>query len=76
MTNTDLNSPRKVLIDAGSIKGKNISAEILTSADIKDYNDFGKAEKVTLKKFNGVKTNSGKIEIEVPARSIITVTIK
>lgn len=76
MTNTDLNSPRKVLIDAGSIKGKNISAEILTSADIKDFNDFGKAEKVTLKKFNGVKTNSGKIEIEVPARSIITVTIK
>lgn len=76
MTNPDLKEARKISLEVGDIKGKNISAEIITAAKINDYNDFGKAEKVNIKNFKSYKAKDGKIEIELPAMSIVTITVK
>lgn len=76
MTNPDLEAARKVSIDAGQLKGKTVTAEILTSRNIQDYNDFDKTEKVSISKYGSFKVKSDKIEIDVPAKSIITLTIK
>ena len=76
MTNPDLKAGQKVVLEVGDLKGKTVSGEIITAANIADYNDFGAAEKVNIKEFKGFKVKNGKVEIDLPAKSIITLTVK
>lgn len=75
LVNTDLNEPCEIDIPLGNIKAKNVKGEILTSANIADYNDFGQPEKVTLKAFNGAKINKGSLKLTLPAKSIVTLQL-
>lgn len=77
LTNTDIDRKARVTIPLGrSLKGASIEAEILTADRIDDYNDFGKPEKVTLRPFRGVKAGKDAITLEMPAKSIISISIK
>lgn len=77
LANTDLKEKFDVRIPLTGIKtGKIVNAEILTADNISDYNDFDKAEKVTLKPFKGAKTSRGTLDISLPAKSIVTLTLE
>ena len=76
LTNTDLSDSFDIRIPLDKVKAsKVLSAEILTAADIRDYNDFGKPEKVTLEQFKGAKINKGTLTLSLPAKSIVTLTL-
>lgn len=76
LTNTDLKNPCEVEIPLDKIKAsKVLNAEILTSKDARDYNDFDNPNKVTLKKFDGAKINKGVLKVTLPAMSIATLTL-
>jgi len=76
LTNTDLTENFDINIPLEKIKvDKVINAEILTANDIHDYNDFGTAEKVTLKAFDGTKAANGTLTVALPAKSIVTITL-
>ena len=55
--------------------GKVVKAEILTAADIHDYNNFGEPEKVTLKPFDDASIADGTLTVALPAKSIVTLTL-
>ena len=76
LTNTDLSDSFDIRIPLDKVEAsKVLSAEILTAADIRDYNDFGKPEKVTLEQFKGAKINKGTLTLSLPAKSIVTLTL-
>jgi len=78
LVNPSLEASQQVLIDWDTIGNKkaSVSAEILTSAKIADYNDFGKPAVVTTKEFKNFKTTKDGITFELPAKSIVNITVK
>jgi alpha-N-arabinofuranosidase len=75
IVNTDPNKRQEIEC---SIYGKEVSkvqGQIITAAEINAYNDFDKAEQVKIEVFNDVKLKNGKIQIDMPAKSIIMVEI-
>lgn len=75
LTNTDLAENVEVSIPLDGLKAKKVSGEILAAARIDDYNDFGSAEKVTLKSFDKAKIKNGALQVSLPAKSIVTLQL-
>lgn len=76
LTNTDLTENFDIRLPLEKIKaGKVVKAEILTAADIHDYNNFGEPEKVTLRPFDGASVADGTLTVALPAKSIVTLTL-
>ncbi len=75
MTNIDLNKSCRIEIPLKGIKATKVNGQILTSADIHDYNDFGTAEKVSLKEFKDAKIQKGLLTLTLPAKSIVTLSL-
>ncbi len=78
LANTDLKEAQTVQIPLGTlIKKPSVSGEILTASDMAVYNDFGKAEAVTLKPFTSAKVDkNGLLTVTLPALSIVTLSVK
>ena len=75
LVNTDLKNAKTVVVkfdNAGAVK-KIASARVLTSGDVHDYNDFGKADVVAPKAFKDYKITKAGIEFTLPACSIVAV---
>lgn len=54
---------------------KNIKGEIITGDKINSFNDFDKPEEVTIKTFADFKNNGKSIEVKMPSKSIVLITI-
>jgi len=76
LVNPDLKTARKVTLDFDALKPSKVSGEILTAAGIADYNDFGGREKVRTESFGGFRIQKGAVEIELPAKSVVTLAIR
>ena len=76
LCNLNPNNEEKVEIDLTGQKITSSIGQIVTSASMNDYNDFGIAEKVTLKSFDVKKPKNGKLSIELPAKSVVLVQLK
>lgn len=50
--------------------------QIVTAENMNDYNDFGQEEKVTLKSFEVKKPKNGKLNVELPAKSVVLVQLQ
>lgn len=71
--------PRKDKVVKCEIRGKKVSdvrGEILTSASMNDHNDFERGEIVVPTEFKGAKIKEGILEIEIPAKSVVVLSIK
>jgi alpha-N-arabinofuranosidase len=72
-------SPGKDLETDIEIAGLNnlkiVNSEIITSDKINDYNDFGKEEVVNIDNFSGAEINGNKIEVNIPSKSVILITL-
>ncbi|MDE6402450.1 MAG: alpha-N-arabinofuranosidase, partial [Muribaculaceae bacterium] len=76
LTNVDLDRECDMQVALGSLDLKKIvKAEILTAADIHDYNDFGQPEKVTIKNFNGATIKGSNLNVKMPVHSIVTLQL-
>ncbi|MGD0591271.1 MAG: alpha-L-arabinofuranosidase C-terminal domain-containing protein [Bacteroidota bacterium] len=49
----------------------NVSGEIITAEKMSAYNDFGKPEEVIIKTFTGARLQKEKVNIIVPAKSVV-----
>ena len=75
LVNTDLKKGKKVLVkfdNEGAVK-KIVSARVLTSKDVHDFNDFDKKNVVEPKEFKDYKITKAGIEITLPPCSILAV---
>lgn len=75
LANIDLDKTAEVTIPLG-IKARLENSEILTAANITDYNDFGTSEKVTLFPFKGAKQSKEGLTLSLPAKSVVNLTLK
>lgn len=78
ITLCNLNPNKSVSVDC-SVTGQEFasaSGQIVTGKNMSDYNDFGKAEAVTLKSFEVKKPKDGKMTIELPSKSVVLVQLK
>lgn len=76
LTNLSATDDIKVTIPLDDKKLSLQSADILSSKDIRDYNDYGHAETVALRPFTGAKLRKGELTLTLPAHSIITLELK
>ena len=76
LCNLNPNKAEKVEINLEGKDLKTASGQIITSSNMNDYNDFGKAEKVTLKSYDVKKPKNGKLSVELPAKSVVLVQLK
>lgn len=76
LTNTDLDNTAEVTVTIASDSKPSVEGEILTSGDIRDCNDFDNPDMVKPSGFNDFKIKDGKIIVRMPAKSIISLSIK
>lgn len=76
LTNVDLDNDCEVKVELGNLVKKNVTGQILTSGNIADYNDFGKPELVAPAPFKGAKISGNTLTIKMPAKSIVSLTLK
>ncbi len=76
VVNPDLTTPRKVVIEFDTLVAGTLAAEILHAERINDFNDFGKAVKVAPRQFSEMNIKGNRLEIRMPAQSIVTLKIK
>ena len=76
ISNVSLNESEDIQINLGGLKANKVKGEILTSKNISDYNDFDKKDVVTPKSFNGAKIVKGNLNVSLPAKSIVTLTLE
>lgn len=66
--------PTSISLDGMNALG-DISGEIISAATMNAFNDFGKAEEVTSKPFNAFNSNGSAIEVSLPAKSVVLLSI-
>lgn len=73
--NLDAGKGQQVQLEINGAEVKKIKGEIITGENINSFNDFGRQEEVTIKSFNGYKDNGNCIEVNMPSKSIVLITI-
>ena len=53
-----------------------LEASIVNAGSIRDFNEFDKEEKVTLKEFGGYKAVSGGLKVTLPKHSVVMLRLK
>lgn len=75
IANVDLNKQQEIEIKTDRYKAKNVVAQILTSKNITDYNDFSHPETVKPATFKNFSIYNGSIRMKIPAKSIVVLRI-
>lgn len=76
LCNLDPNENETVEISVPGVDFSSTKGQIITSEKMNAYNDFGKNEEVSLKNFDVAKPKDGKLNIELPAKSVLLVQLK
>jgi alpha-N-arabinofuranosidase len=76
LVNIDPNRVQTIETELRGATAKKVSGKVLTSAKINDYNSFDKPNTVTLKDFNEAKLSGKKLNIELPAKSVVLLEIE
>lgn len=62
-----------VIEDGGKYKA--VKSEIITSAEMNDYNDFGKDELINIQEFDDYTVKGNEVQVELPPKSVILITL-
>ena len=77
LANTSLDEDAEITLPLASLKVKKINgAEILTSKDISDFNDFDNPDKVKIKDFKGAEIKKNDLKVKLPSASIVTLSLQ
>ena len=74
LSNISLDEPCSMLIDSEKSGISFASAQIIT-ADVHSFNDFGKEENVCIHDYSGFNITDGKLTLELPPCSVVSVKI-
>lgn len=77
IANTSLDDKAEISLPFEGMGLKNVtSAEILTSKNISDHNDFDASERVSVAPFKGAKLDKGTLKATLPPASIVTLSLR
>ncbi len=76
LSNANPNEALALDIDVTGQDFKSASGQIITATDINAYNDFGQAEKVSLKEFKVPSPKKGKLHVSIPAHAVVSIQLK
>lgn len=76
LSNVDADEAQEVTVDLNGAKASQVNGQMLTSANLTDYNSFEKPNSVKPTAFNNAKIAKGKLTITLPAKSIVTLSVR
>ena len=76
LVNIDPKVPQKITLSLCNEKLKTVSARILTSKKLQDYNSFAEPEKITPVVFKELVLDKNTITITLPPTAVVVVTVK
>jgi alpha-N-arabinofuranosidase len=76
VANLDPKTSNELAIDLGTDKPAAVTAEVLTSAAMNDFNDFGAPPKVMPVKFEQFKRDGTRLMVTLPSKSVVGLEIK
>lgn len=76
LSNVDIDKAQTININLQDIKAKKAIGEILTSANISDYNSFDKPDVVKPSPFYGAKIEKNTLKVKLPAKSIVSIELQ
>ena len=76
LANVDLESDCRITIALDDDKKYDVSGSILTSKNITDHNTFENPECIKTVKYDDFKSQKGSVEVVLPTKSIVTLTLK
>jgi len=76
VANMDPEDEVDLSIDLGTLKAKAVSGQVLTAAKMDALNAFGQAPAVAPVVFKGAKLAGGKLVLNVPAKSVVVVSVE
>jgi alpha-N-arabinofuranosidase len=76
LVNSDPNQPADVTLALGGANAGRVAGEILTAARMDSRNRFGAAEEVHPQPFTGAGWRGGSLDVAMPAKSIVVLSIK
>lgn len=72
LANVCLDKAQKITVDLDGIAAKKVEGKVLKSKYITDHNTFDDPNRVEPAAFDGAKIVKGKLEVDLPAMSIVT----
>ena len=76
LVNINPNRAQHIETELRGATAKKVSGKILTSAKISDCNSFEKPDAITVKDFKDAKLSGGKLNISLPAKSVVMLEIE
>jgi len=76
LANLDPRKNQKIVCEVRGKMCSTVTGEILTSEDMTDHNDFDTGEIVIPGKFEGARIKDGILEINMPSKSVVVLSIK
>jgi len=76
LVNIDPGKPFTISTKLNQIKWTSVTGQLLTSAKITDINTFDKPDNVVITKFDGAKKQGDLLNVVLPAKSVVLLTIK
>ena len=76
VTNVSLDKAQTIDFDLTGYQAKTVSGEILTSKNVADFNDFDHPDVVAPKPYKDAKLKKNTLTVQVPAKSIVVLSIK
>jgi alpha-N-arabinofuranosidase len=73
LCNLNPNKAVDFLIDLKGFKAKNATAQVVTAPNMTDFNDFDKAQTVTLAELKIGKIKDNKLSLKLPSKSVVLV---
>jgi alpha-N-arabinofuranosidase len=75
LVNIDPNNPVTLSTTLNQVKWTSVSGQILTSAKITDINTFDNPNTIVIKKFDGAKKQGDLLNVVLPSKSVVLLTI-
>lgn len=75
IANIDLNNSQDITVSLPDSKSVKINGKILTADNIADHNTFDNPDLIQLKNYDGAKMSGNKLNLKIPAKSIIALEI-
>jgi alpha-N-arabinofuranosidase len=76
LVNADPNQPADVTLALGATKTRRIAGQVLTAAKMDSANRLGAAEEVHPQPFTGASWRGGSLDVAMPPKSIVVLSIK
>lgn len=76
LVNVDADKSHEIELDVSSLNVKDITAQILTSNKLQDYNSFENPNKIKPVNFKDFKLKNGKLNVKLPPFSVVVINAK